>query len=257
MSELGATLSRHGIRLDKSFGQHLLVDPSALRRIVAAAAIRPGERVLEIGPGAGNLTLGLCAAGAHVEAVELDRRWEGVLAERLAGQDAAVTWGDALKVDLPPAAKLVSNLPYNVAGPILGRVLPMRHELYVVALQLEVAARAVARPGDRRHGSLALFIAYHGTAELLFRLPPGAFLPPPRVRSAIVRIRPHPAPPVDVPPERLFAAIRTAFSHRRKTIANALGVAPAQVAACGLDPLARPEMLSLHDFAALVRTGVY
>ncbi len=257
MSELGATLSRHGIRLDKSFGQHLLVDAAALRRIVAAAEIQPGERVLEIGPGAGGLTLALCAAGAHVEAVELDRRWAGVLAERLAGQDVAITWGDALKVDLPPAAKLVANLPYNVAGPILGRVLPMRYGLYVVALQLEVAARAVARPGDRRHGSLSLFIAYHGAAELLFRLPPGAFLPPPRVHSAIVRIRPHAAPPVDVPPEQLFAVIRRAFSHRRKTIANALGVAAARVAACGLDPLARPETLSLHDFAVLVRSGVY
>jgi 16S rRNA (adenine1518-N6/adenine1519-N6)-dimethyltransferase len=257
VSELGATLARHGIRLDRSLGQHLLVDPRALRRIVEIAEIRPGERVLEIGPGAGSLTLALCDAGARVEAVELDRRWQGVLAERLAGRDVRLTWGDALRVELPPADKLVANLPYNVAGPILGRVLPRRHALYVVALQLEVAERAVARPGDRRHGMLSLFVAYHGVAELALRLPPGAFLPPPAVRSAVVRIRPHPAPPVDVPPDALFATIRAAFTHRRKTIANALGADPARVRAAGLDPLRRPETLSLQDFAALVRAGVY
>ncbi|HVB10070.1 MAG TPA: 16S rRNA (adenine(1518)-N(6)/adenine(1519)-N(6))-dimethyltransferase RsmA [Bacillota bacterium] len=257
MSDLGATLSRHGIRLDKSFGQHLLVDPSALRKIVDLAEIKPGERVLEIGPGAGNLTLALCAAGAHVEAVELDRRWDGVLSERLAGQDVTLTWGDALKADLPPADKLVANLPYNVAGPILGRVLPMSLHLYVFALQLEVAERAVAQVGDPRHGSLSLFIAYYGRAQLALRIPPGAFLPPPKVRSAIVRIRPHSAAPVDVAVDRLFPVIRTAFTHRRKTIANALGVRPELIRAAGVDPLLRPQMLSLHDFAALVRAGVY
>lgn len=259
-------LTRHGLHADKGFGQNFLVDPSVLTAALAAAEIEPGDRVLEVGSGLGVLTHALATAGADVVSVELDGRLLPVLEETLA--DLADTPGagsvevvheDALRFDLgrlSPGSKLVANLPYNVATAVVGRCLEAgRFQRLVFLVQREVADRLTAAPASPAYGALSLLVAHFGRARTVKLVPPGAFHPPPKVTSALVRLDVDPAARPDPP---LFELIHQAFAHRRKTLRKNLEYAGHERAAVEsalgdleLDPRVRAEQLGLAQFVAL------
>lgn len=265
-SRVAELLERHGLRADKGFGQNFLVDEAALRAIVDAAELAPGDRVLEVGPGLGVLSHALAERGAHVTSVELDRRLLPVLAETLADLErlpgagsVEVVEGDAMRFDLarlPQGAKLVANLPYNVATAIVARALESgRFSRLVFLVQREVADRLTAKPEEPAYGALSLLVARFGRARTVRLVPPGAFFPPPKVTSAVVRVDVDPATEPD--PE-LFALIHQGFAHRRKTLKRNLLYAgyPAErvdaaLAELGLDPRVRAEALDLTTFERL------
>ncbi len=256
-------MTRYGLRADKGFGQNFLVDRAALRAIVGAAELVRTDTVLEVGPGLGVLTRELAARAGHVVSVELDGRLLPVLAETLADlTNIEVVHGDGLEVDLsgfPESSVLVANLPYNVATPILVRVLESgRFSRLVFLVQKEVAQRLFAPPGSPAYGALSLIVAHFGVAKSVRDVPPGAFFPPPAVTSSVIRIMTRPGAKAD--PD-LFRLIHQAFAHRRKTLKKNLlmaGYAAAQVTAAlealAVDPRIRAERLGIDAFYTLQRT---
>jgi len=254
-------LRRHGLTPDKGFGQNFLVDASALRAIVDAAEIGPGDTVFEAGPGLGVLTRVLAQRARRVVSVELDRRLKPALTETLAGlHNVELLEGDAVRFDfaaLPEGALLVANLPYNAATAVLTRALESaRFQRLVFLVQREVADRLTAAPGTHAYGSLSLLVRHFGSARQIRRVPPGAFLPPPKVTSSVVRIDVRAGARAD--PE-LFAFIRTCFAHRRKTLVKNLTMAgrarhrvEAALQRLGLDDRVRAEALGLDAFRELL-----
>ena len=249
----------------KRFGQHFLHDPGMRRRLVAAIAPKPDDRLVEIGPGLGALTVPLLEAAGRLEVVEFDRDLVEPLQAACAGLgELQVHLGDALAFDFCALAgegerlRVVGNLPYNISTPLLfhlfGQLGCIRDFHFM--LQREVVERLAAGPGGKDYGRLSVMTQYHCRVESLFRVPPGAFSPPPKVDSAVVRLVPHPEPPVAVPSEKALAeVVARAFGQRRKTLRNALrGLADdAAFAAAGVDPGRRAETLDLEEFAALTR----
>ncbi len=253
----------------KRFGQHFL-ERAWVAKVVAAIAPKPGEVFLEIGPGRGELTRPLAASAARVIAVELDRDLASALSvERVSHLE--VVAGDVLAVDLAgllrdagPAIRCAGNLPYNVSSPILFRLLALSRELpsiqdATLMLQREVVDRLVAPPGTGEYGVLGICVRVYAEVERLFDLPPGAFRPPPKVTSALARLRFRP-PTVPLPDPALFEAmVRSIFTRRRKVLANALASfaetrgrsAPEVLAAADLDPRRRPETLDLTELSRL------
>lgn len=270
-ASIAALVARHGLRPSRALGQHFLADPNTARRIVRLAGVTTGDAVLEIGPGIGSLTVALADAGASVTALELDRHVLPVLAEVLAGApEVRIVHGDALTADLdallparPDGWKLVANLPYNVATPIVARVLEEAPGVrtMLVMVQREVGERWAAAPGGREYGAVTVKIAYYGRAQVVAAVPRTVFLPPPNVDSALVRIDRHPAPPVDVAsPDALFELVRAGFAQRRKMLRRALQPALGHrtagvLAAAGVDPQARAETLDLDAWAAIARAA--
>ena len=279
-SELKALLLRHGLHLSKRFGQNFLADRTHLMRVVEAANVGSGDRIWEIGPGAGTLTVELAARADRVVAVELDRALPPVLAEVLAPfPNVSVVMGDALKLN--PASflaeqlgewtaespyKVVANIPYNITSPILVRLLENKRLFSSITLmvQKEVAERLKAPPDSDAYGSLSVFAQYYAEVSVASIVPKGAFFPPPRVDSAIVHLVPRAVPPVDVPSDAAFFRVsRGVFGQRRKTLANALvGASPggfakedvlSALAQTGIDGTRRGETLTLQEIAALVR----
>lgn len=255
--KVAALLARHGIVPKRRLGQHFLTDDRVAQAIAAAAGVEPGERILEIGPGVGSLTRALCAAGASVVAIEIDRSLEPALREAVAGLPVELIWGDALRVPLPPADKVVANLPYGITGPAVMRCLTSRPwERLVFMVQREVAERVLAPPGSRRYGSFTLAVRFFARAELVLRVSRGAFFPRPEVDSAVLRLWPHRSP---YPQEAFFRVVRAAFSARRKTLraalAGGLRLDRTQVAqlldAAEIDGERRAESLSLDEFGRL------
>lgn len=254
-------LTRHGLAADKSFGQNFLVDPGVLSAVVRAAGLEPRHTVLEVGPGLGTLTRELAREAGRVIAVELDKRLLPVLEETLSGLDnVEVVNADALRFDLdalPPGSVLAANLPYNVATPVIARALESgRFERIACLVQLEVGERLVAGPGDEAFGAMSLLVAHFASARLVKVVPPGAFVPPPKVRSAVVAMEvdreAEPAP-------ELFALIAASFAHRRKTLKRNLLMAgygakrvDEALAGLDLDPKIRAERLSLKTFEDLL-----
>jgi 16S rRNA (adenine1518-N6/adenine1519-N6)-dimethyltransferase len=259
------------VRARKRFGQHFL-EPAWVAKLVAIIAPQADETFLEIGPGRGALTAALAPRVARLVAVEIDRDLAAALAERLPAP-VRVVEGDFLDADVAALlagerlpARVAGNLPYNVATPILARLLAAAEGGRVLAdatvmLQKEVADRVVARSGSADYGPLAVATALDADAEIVLTLPPGAFRPPPKVTSALVRLRFRP-PAVDVGDRAVFERlVRGAFQQRRKTMLNALGP-PAEtlgrraadlLARAGVDPQVRPGDLPLDGFAALSR----
>lgn len=263
--QVAALLDAHDLAPSKALGQHFLVDPNTARRIVRLAQVVPGDRVVEIGPGLGSLTLALLDAGATVTAVELDARLAAVLDEVTEGRVEVVV-GDALSVDLAALVaegplQVVANLPYNVAVPIVVRVLeelPAATSLLVM-VQAEVADRLAAPPGSRTYGAVSVKVAYHATAKVLGRVPRTVFLPEPNVDSALVAITRRGAVAVDpalVSEARLFEVVRAAFSHRRKMLRRSLdGVVDEEAfERSGVAPTERPEELDVAAFGRLAAT---
>jgi 16S rRNA (adenine1518-N6/adenine1519-N6)-dimethyltransferase len=247
----------------KRFGQHFLHDPAAIRRIVAALAPRAGEHLVEIGPGRGALTRHLLErTDCTLDAIEIDRDLAAHLAPWFASDvHQALHVGDALEFDFTGLAaqrggrlRVVGNLPYNISTPLLFHLAAHADALLDahVMLQREVVARLAAQPRGADYGRLTVMLAPRVTVERLFDLGPGAFQPPPRVWSAVARLGFLRAPRFAVSP-RYAEVVQAAFSHRRKTLRNALArlMSGADIAACGLDPGARPETLAPEDFNTL------
>lgn len=258
-----------GVRPTKARGQNFVVDAGTIRRIVRAAGVRPGESVVEIGPGLGSLTLGLLEAGAHVTAVEIDP----VLAGALPGTVATVApgWADRLRVvtadaltvtELPgpvgPPTALVANLPYNVAVPVLLTFLARFDSLErtLVMVQAEVADRLVAPPGSRTYGVPSAKVAWYADARRAGSVGRAVFWPVPRVDSALVALDRRDPPPTTATRAQVFAVVDAAFAQRRKTMRAALAglagsgdAAEAALVGAGLDPAVRGERLAIGDFA--------
>ena len=250
----------------RRFGQHFLHDPRLIARIVHALAPRPGDHLVEIGPGRGALTAHLIAyQDCTLDAIEIDRDLGARLRERFAG---AAHWvlheTDALEFDFRALARerggrlrIVGNLPYNISTPLLFHLLAAAPALLdlTVMLQREVVARLTARPGERDYGRLTVMLAPVVDIERLFDVGPGAFQPRPRVWSAVARLRIRPVPRFEVSPH-YAALVAAAFAQRRKTLRNALSrlLDREQISACGIDPAARPQTLTPHAFNTLART---
>ncbi|SBO42378.1 16S rRNA (adenine(1518)-N(6)/adenine(1519)-N(6))-dimethyltransferase RsmA [Cyanobium sp. NIES-981] len=220
-------------RARKRFGQHWLTDAAVLDRIVAAADLRPEERVLEIGPGRGALTGRLLASGAAaVAAVELDRDLVAGLRQRFGGDPRfALHQGDALALSLPPADKVVANIPYNITGPLLERLVgrldrPVQppYRRLVLLLQREVAERIRCSPGSPAYSALSVRMQLLGECRTVCPVPPRCFQPPPKVQSEVILIEPHGAGEL---PEASLARtteqlLRRSFAARRKMLRNSL-----------------------------------
>ncbi|MFZ5470319.1 MAG: 16S rRNA (adenine(1518)-N(6)/adenine(1519)-N(6))-dimethyltransferase RsmA, partial [Myxococcota bacterium] len=264
-----AILRRHGLSPKKSWGQNFLADEEALEGIADAAALVPGEVVVELGAGLGHLTRFLLAAGARVVAVEKDRDMVKVLSE-LSPERLTVVEANAAKVDFAAVAgarpvKVVGNLPYHLSSPILFQVLEQHAAVSraVFTLQKEVVERLVAAPGGRDYGLLSVLLGLYFDLEQVFVIPAGAFHPPPKVDSAVVRLTALVAPRAPVTSDTHFRqVVKAAFAQRRKTLLNslktdrALGGAEVLQKACaaaGVDPGRRAETLSIAELAALER----
>jgi len=243
----------------KRFGQHFLTDRHYLQRIVAAIAPAPGDAVAEIGAGTGLLTDELAAVLPHLDVIEIDRDLAAGLRNRFAPAKVTVHEGDVLEFDfasLPAPLRVVGNLPYNVSTPILFRMAGMAERLVdcTFLLQREVVDRMAARPGTAEFGRLTVMLQYRFAIEPLLRVPAGAFTPPPKVESAVVRMIPLGAGRARARDEERFAAIvAAAFQQRRKTLRNATRALldAERFAAAGIDPSRRGETLSVAEFIAL------
>lgn len=245
----------------KRFGQHFLHDAQVISRILAAINPQPAQRLLEIGPGLGALTLPLLQAGHALEVVELDRDLLEPLRQRCAGLgDLQIYHADALSFDFTLAPgerrRIVGNLPYNISTPLLFHILSFAAHLQDLhfMLQQEVVERMAATPGSAHYGRLSVMLQYRCQVQPLFKVGPGAFRPPPQVWSAVVRLLPYAEPPVAVADAHNFAeVVRRAFAQRRKTLRRSLhGLLEAeQIAELGIDPSERPQNLDLAAFAAL------
>ena len=272
-AEVRELAERCGVRPTKTLGQNFVHDPNTVRRIVAAAALDPGETVVEVGPGLGSLTLALLQAAGHVYAVEIDPALAAALPATVATRAPAtadrltVVRLDALKLtagDLtgkPPTA-LVANLPYNVAVPVVLHLLAelptLAHGLVMV--QKEVADRLVAGPGSKIYGVPSVKLAWYATARHAGRVPPSVFWPVPQVDSGLVAFTRR-QPPPDADRAAVFAVVDAAFAQRRKTLRAALAgwaggpdAAEAALRAAGVDPGARGETLTIEGFVAIAAT---
>ena len=243
----------------KRFGQHFLTDRHYLRRIVEAIAPRPGDAMLEIGPGTGLLTAELVAIVRPLHVVEIDRDLAGALRKRFAAGELVVHEADALEFDLtalPSPLRVVGNLPYNVSTPILFRIEEHAGRIRdcTFLLQKEVVERMVAAPGTPEYGRLSVMLQARFAMADVLDVPPGAFAPPPKVDSAVVRMRPLAEDRPRARDPALFRAIvASAFSQRRKTLRNAARAFVPQeaYAAAGIDAGRRGETLSVAEFIAL------
>jgi len=266
---LKAVIDKHGLLARKSLGQHFLLDSRITDRVAAYAGDITGHSVVEVGPGPGGLTRSLLAAGAkHVYVIEKDERCLGVLNEIKDVADGRLTilMGDALEVDItreiPGPRKVVANLPYNVGTLLLTNWLDAlasqgtsAFDSLTLMFQKEVAERITAVPDTRDYGRLSVFAQWLTEVRYDYELPPGAFVPPPKVSSAVVTLIPRARPLVDVPQEALEKVVAKAFGQRRKMLRQALkGLAvPAEMLLekAGVDGTRRAETLKLEEFCAL------
>ena len=243
----------------KRFGQHFLVDPAIITRIVDAVDPRRGDHVVEIGPGLGALTEPLLARLDHLHVVEIDRDLSGRLLERNRAGQLTVHQADALRFDfatLPAPLRMVGNLPYNISTPLLFHAATFSHrctDLHFM-LQQEVVDRMVAEPSGSEYGRLSVMLQYRFQIGRLFEVPPDSFRPAPKVRSAVVRLVPRKADELDALSDTGFAhVVSRAFSMRRKTLRNTLAglISAAELAGLGIDPGRRAQELPVAAFVTI------
>lgn len=274
MNSLRKQLRELQIRPKKKLGQHFVVDPNVLRRVVECATLEAEDIVLEIGAGLGGLTIPLAERVKKVYALEVDPR----LANALRGQfsqseQVEVLLADALKFDFAPLfreghrqMKVVANLPYEISSPMIFRLFQERahFSLLVLMLQMEVARRVVAKPGTKDYSPLSLWSHLYTEARIVFAVSPEAFYPQPKVDSAVVRFEILQKPRIEIADEEtLHRVIRSAFAYRRKTLANAIHLGEfthlptskihQALQWAGINPTARGEELSLEQFRDLSR----
>lgn len=270
-SEVRALLLRHGFRFSKSMGQNFLTAAWVPERIADESGIGSENGVLEVGPGVGCLTEQLSLRAGKVVAVELDSALRPVLAETMAGRDnVEIVFADVLKLDIPALVHeklgalrpaVCANLPYNITSPLLTAFIEARcFESITVMIQREVARRLCAKAGTADYGAFTVYANWHTEPKILFDVPPGCFVPQPKVTSSVIRLTPRKTPPAEVRSEELFFRIvRAAFNQRRKTLVNALcsGVPlpkeklESAVRSAGFDVRVRGESLDISGFAAL------
>jgi len=265
-------------RTRKQFGQHWLRSDRTLQEIVDAASLSEGDRVLEIGPGTGILTRRLLPLAAAVVAVEIDRDLCMLLAKQLGETpNFLLLQGDFLALDLealltnfPPFQqpnKVVANIPYNITGPILERLLgsiaapnPRPFDSIVLLLQKEVGDRLCASPSSKAYGALSVRVQYLAQCDRICHVPASAFQPPPKVDSVVVRLTPRPFAPAAADPKHLDMLVRLGFATRRKMLRNTLQSAVDKdelvllLERLGLNPQARAEDLSVADWVLLSNT---
>lgn len=274
-----AVLQKYGFNFNKRFGQNFLIDSHVLDKIIRAAELTEADRVLEIGPGIGTMTQALAENAGEVFAVEIDETLIPILEDTLADYDnVTVMNADILKVDFREISeateiqrpwKVVANLPYYITTPIIMSLLegdaPI--ESITVMVQKEVADRMQAGPGTKDYGALSLAVQYYAEPYLAANVPQNCFMPRPDVTSAVIRLRKHAVPPVEVQDKDLmFALIRASFNQRRKTLGNGLKNAGlrrsngepytkdeinAAILSLGKGESVRGETLTLSEFAAL------
>ncbi len=262
-------IRNHGLTAKKALGQNFLLDLNLTAKIARSAGDLSGADVLEVGPGPGGLTRGLLAEGArHVLAIEKDPRCLPALqqiADAYPGR-LTVVEGDALTIDpldyLAPPIRVVANLPYNVGTELLVRWLtpkdwPPYWDTLTLMFQREVAERIVAQPGGKAYGRLAVLAQWRTDARIVIDLPPEAFTPPPKVRSAVVHLAALPKPRFPADPEVLQRVVARAFNQRRKMLRAVLkGITPDienRLIAAGIQPTDRAEKVDIERFAALAR----
>ena len=254
-------------RARKRFGQHFLTDQRIIQHMLGAINPTSDQTIIEIGPGQGALTFPLLKRCQKLTAIELDRDLIPLLQKQANGigelslVNADVLTVDLQQLELPPPFRVVGNLPYNISTPLMFHLL--RHSELIkdmhFMVQKEVALRIIARANDpagnsKHYGRLSVMMQFFCASEYLFDVPPGCFSPPPKVDSAVIRLLPHRAPPVQIDDiAKLEQVVQTAFNQRRKTIANSLKklVGSDAIQQLGIDPGARAENLTLQDFARL------
>jgi 16S rRNA (adenine1518-N6/adenine1519-N6)-dimethyltransferase len=246
----------------KHLGQHFLHERGVVEKIVLAVDPRPGDRLVEIGPGQGAITLPLLRAHGALTAIEFDRDLIAPLQHAARGSgELTILPGDVLDVDFTALAgdgeiRLVGNLPYNLSSPILFHALDHAAAIRDMhfMLQKEVVDRMAAAPGSKVYGRLSVMLQAYCAVTPLFKVPPGAFRPPPKVDSAVVRLVPRAPAQVGIhDPKRFAAVVRAAFGQRRKTLRNALQgtLDEPGILAAGVRPAARAEQLAVADFIRL------
>ncbi len=273
-STIAALCQKYGFSLSKGLGQHFLVNAGICPKICELADIGQHSRVLEIGPGFGTLTQELCERAAQVLALEVDERLFPVLSETLHGYDnLRLVQGDVMQTELAPLlaehfgqnpAQVCANLPYYITTPIIMRLLESRLNIsdITVMVQKEAAVRITAQPGTRGAGAISYAVWYYAQPSLAFTVEPGSFSPPPKVKSAVIKLSLRKTLALSAEPQRekqLFKIIRAAFSQRRKTLPNALAaglslskpVIQSAMGAIDILPTARAETLSLEQYIAL------
>nr|WP_231700899.1 MULTISPECIES: 16S rRNA (adenine(1518)-N(6)/adenine(1519)-N(6))-dimethyltransferase RsmA [unclassified Arthrobacter] len=271
-TDIRALAEELGVRPTKTLGQNFVIDGNTIRRIVAAADIRPGETVLEVGPGLGSLTLGLLDAAGTVVAVEIDPVLAGKLPDTVArrrpesASNLHVVLGDGMRITELPAepTALVANLPYNVAVPVVLHLLEhfpsLQHGLVMV--QDEVADRMAAAPGSKTYGVPSVKAAWYATMRKAGVIGMNVFWPAPKIASGLVGFTRHEPPQTRASREEVFAVIDAAFAQRRKTLRAALAGwagSPAEaekaLRAAGVDPSARGEVLDIAAFARIAEAA--
>jgi 16S rRNA (adenine1518-N6/adenine1519-N6)-dimethyltransferase len=245
------------LKTRKRFGQHFLHDPAVLQRIVEAIAPARGEVIVEIGPGEGALTRPLLERLERLTAIEIDRDLAAKLSRDFSPERLSVITADALDYDFsvfPSGVRIVGNLPYNISTPILfhlARYADRVRDMHFM-LQREVVERMVARHSTPAYGRLSVMLQTRFAMKKLFNVAAGAFRPPPKVESAVVRLVPLPQK-LRCDQALLETTVRSAFSARRKTLRNALPLEPADYEALGIDPGLRPENLAPADYVRIVQ----
>ena len=275
-TEIHELLAANDLRPSRALGQNFVADGNTVRRIARLAGVEPGDRVVEIGAGLGSLTLALVEAGARVTAVEIDRYVLPVLRTQVEPLGVEVVEADALTVDFrellgdEPGWSLVANLPYNVAVPLVMRVLEEAPQVssLLVMVQREVGERLAARARDEAYGAVSVKVAYWAEASVVGKVPANVFIPKPKVESVLVRMVRHPGQPLpttdgSVGPgspeyDRLFAVVKGGFAHRRKMLRRSLEnlVTAEAFAGAGIAPTARAEELGLAEWERLAWWGV-
>lgn len=267
-------LQKYGFVFQKRFGQNFLIDTHVLEKIIRASEITKDDFVLEIGPGIGTMTQYLADSARAVTAVEIDDALIPILQDTLKDWDNVnIIHGDILKTDIQKIAdeknqgkaiKVVANLPYYITTPIIMGLFESHVpvESITVMVQKEVADRMQTGPGSKDYGALSLAVQYYAEPEIVANVPPNCFMPRPKVGSAVIRLKRHKEPPVQVQDEKLmFRLIRASFNQRRKTLVNGLKNSPElqfskeqieqALNTCGLSLNIRGEALTLEQFAQL------
>jgi len=270
MVSIRRELREYGLFPKKRLGQHFLVDPNILDKVIRTARVGKEDVILEVGPGLGGMTLALAREVRKVIAVEIDSKLVTMLKEKVAGhRNIEVIESDILKVDFKHFSekeghpiKVVANLPYQISTPLLFRFIESKKAFstFTLMLQKEVAARMVAPPGRKEYGPLSIFVQLFLDVSIRFHIKPSAFFPPPRVESAVVHMVWKEKPMIETNDAEWFKrVVRACFGYRRKTLINALRHSELSIPESiglkmekiGIDPRRRPETLTIGEFASL------